>query len=42
MFFVFVVLKHNEIYLFYVSVYSETINENKRNKPKKLNKHNGH
>jgi len=40
--FAFVVLKQNEIYLFYISVHAETINENelnKLNKPNKLNKH---
>ncbi len=37
MFFVFVVLKQNEIYLFYVSLHAETINENELNELNKLN-----
>ena len=38
MFFVFVVLKQNEIYLFYVSLHAETINENELNELNELNK----
>ena len=37
MFFVFIVLKQNEIYLFYISVHAETINENELNELNKLN-----
>ena len=42
MFLVFVVLKYNETYLFYVPVYAETINEQELNKLNKLYEHNGH
>ena len=38
MFFVFVVLKQNKIYLFYVSLHAETINENELNELNELNK----